>query len=106
LIYINSDGEIVLNHVESKKILDALRMLCKGKSEPIIELCKIIGDETDEYHDMSAYSNLLKSSISSILNKEEEKEILSLFSSGGTTALADKLKGVEDFKLISFLIIR
>jgi hypothetical protein len=106
LVYINSDGEIVLNHVESKKILDALRMLCKGKSEPIIELCKIIGDETDEYHDMSAYSNLLKSSISSILNKEEEKEILSLFSSGGTTALADKLKGVEDFKLISFLIIR
>lgn len=106
LVYINSDGEIVLNHVESKKILDALRMLCKGKSEPIIELCKIIGDETDEYHDMSAYSNLLKSSISSILNKEEEKEILSLFSSGGTTALADKLKGAEDFKLISFLIIR
>jgi hypothetical protein len=106
LVYINSDGEIVLNHVESKKILDALRMLCKGKSEPIIELCKIIGDETDEYHDMSPYSNLLKSSISSILNKEEEKEILSLFSSGGTTALADKLKGVEDFKLISFLIIQ
>lgn len=106
LVYINSDGEIILNHVESKKILDALRMLCKGKSEPIIELCKIIGDETDEYHDMSAYSNLLKSSISSILNKEEEKEILSLFSSGGTTALAEKLKGVEDFKLISFLIIR
>jgi hypothetical protein len=106
LVYINSDGEIVLNHVESKKILDALRMLCKGKSEPIVELCKIIGEETDEYHDMSPYSNLLKSSISAILNKEEEKEILSLFSSGGTTALADKLKGVEDFKLISFLIIR
>jgi len=106
LVYIKSDGEIILNHIESKKILDALRMLSKGKSEPIIELCKIVGEETDEYHDMSSYSNLLKSAISSILNKEEEKEILSLFSSGGTTALADKLKGIEDFKLVSFLIIR
>ncbi|MHA7102535.1 helicase-related protein [Roseivirga pacifica] len=106
LVYIKKDGELVLNHVESKKILDAMRMLCKGQSQPIEKLCSELSDETDDYHNMSEYSELLKTSIGSILQTEEEKEILSLFKSGGTTALQDKIKGIEDFKLISFLIVR
>jgi hypothetical protein len=55
---------------------------------------------------MDAYSLLLKQSITTILQTEEEKEVLSLFKAGGTTALKDKIKGIEDFKLISFLIVR
>ena len=106
LVYIKDSGELLLNHIESKKILDAMRMLCKGRNEPLIDLCKSLSESTDEYHDMSNYSNLLKQSIGTILQTEEEKEVLSLFKSGGTTALKDKLKGIEDFNLISFLIIR
>ena len=106
LVYIKDSGELLLNHIESKKILDAMRMLCKGKNEPLIDLCKSLSESTDEYHDMSSYSNLLKQSIGTILQTEEEKEVLSLFKSGGTTALKDKLKGIEDFNLISFLIVR
>ena len=106
LVYIKDSGELLLNHIESKKILDAMRMLCKGKNEPLIDLCKSLSESTDDYHDMSNYSNLLKQSIGTILQTEEEKEVLSLFKSGGTTALKDKLKGIEDFNLISFLIIR
>jgi hypothetical protein len=55
---------------------------------------------------MTKYSSILKQSIKAILNKEDEKEIHSLFRSGGTTALADKLKGIEDFKLVTFLIVQ
>jgi hypothetical protein len=106
LVYINESGELKLNHIESKKILDAVRMLCKGKSEPLEDICKILNEETDEYHHMDFYSNLLKKSIGSILNTEEEKEVLSLFKSGGTTTLKEKFKGIEDFKLVSFLIVR
>ena len=106
MVYINNSGELFLNHVDSKKSLDAVRMLCKGRSEPIVELCQSVAKETDDYHDMHGYSELLKKSIGSILQVEEEKEILSLFKSGGTTALQDKIKGMEDFKLISFLIVR
>jgi len=106
LIYIKSEGELFLNHVESKKILDAIRMLAKGKTEPLADLCRALSEETDEYHSMDAYSQLLKQSIGSILRTEEEKEVFSLFKAGGTTALRDKFKGVEDFKLISFLIVR
>ncbi len=49
---------------------------------------------------------LLKQSIGTILRTEEEKEVFSLFKAGGTIALKDKFKGIEDFKLISFLIVR
>jgi SNF2 family DNA or RNA helicase len=106
LVYIKTTGELCLSHVESKKILDAMRLLCKGIKEPLVDLCKLLSEETDEYHNMDAYSVLLKQSISSILQTEEEKEVLSLFKAGGTTALKDKIKGIEDFKLISFLIVR
>ncbi len=105
LVYINHSGELILGHPDSKKILDALRMLCKGIEQPIVDLCKELSQQTDEYHDMSAYSQLLKKSIQTIIQAEEQKEILSLFKAGGTTALKDKLKGIEDFKLVSFLIV-
>lgn len=105
LVYMKMSGELVLNHVESKKILDAIRMLCKGKTEPIEEVCEELSEQTDDYHEMDEYSSLLKHSIRTILQKEDEKEILSLFKSGGTTALQEKIKGIEDFKLVSFLIV-
>jgi hypothetical protein len=106
LVYIRKSGELFLNHIDSKKILDAMRMLCKGQSEPLADLCKTLNEETDDYHDMDAYSLLLKQSITSIVRNEEEKEISSLFKAGGTTALKDKLKGMEEFQLVTFLIVR
>lgn len=106
LVYIDNDGKLAYNHIDSKKILDAVRMLCKGVNEPMLELCEKVAKETDDYHDMVSYSNLLRKSIGTILETEEEKEILSLFKTGGTTVMKDKFKGVEDFKLISFLIIK
>ncbi|WP_461532977.1 C-terminal helicase domain-containing protein [Sinomicrobium sp.] len=106
LVYIDRDGKLLFNHIDSKKILDAVRMLCKGVREPIIALCEQVNKETDEYHNMTFYSDLLKKSIGTILDTEEEKEVLSLFKSGGTNVIKDKFKGIEDFKLISFLIVK
>lgn len=106
LVYIKSSGDIALKHVDPKKILDAMRMLCKGKTEPLADLCKKLNEETDDYHEMDFYSDLLKKSIGSILQTEEEKEVKSLFKSGGTTALGVKIQGIEDFSLISFLIVK
>lgn len=106
LVYMDEDGHFFYNHIDSKKILDAVRLLCKGISEPIVELCEQINRETDDYHNMSLYSDVLKKSIGTILETEEKKEVLSLFKSGGTTILKNSIKGIEDFKLISFLIVK
>ncbi|MCG2792162.1 MAG: ATP-dependent helicase, partial [Weeksellaceae bacterium] len=106
LVYINNEGKLLFNHIESKKILDAIRMLSKGIKEPITSLCEVVYRETEEYHNMSVYSELLKKSISTILDTEDEKEVLSLFKSGGTHVMKEKFKGIEDFKLISFFIVK
>ncbi len=106
LVYLKEDEEVVYSHIDSKKILDAIRLLAKGVKEPLINLAAELANETDDYRNMTLYSDLLKKSISSILETEEEKDILSLFKAGGTSALSNKFKGLEDFKLISFLIVK
>lgn len=106
LVYIHDDGNVFIHHIDTKKILDAIRFLCKGKNEPLQDLCAQTIKETNDYKNMDKYSSLLRSAIGSILKTEEEKDILSLFRSGGTTALRDKFKGIEDFKLITFLIVK
>lgn len=106
LVYIRQNGEVLLNHIDAKKILDIIRLVSKGKTEPLQLLCEDFSKETNEYKNMSEYSLLLQKSIASILKTEEEKDLLSLFKSGGTTALGEKIKGIEDFKLISFFVLR
>ena len=55
---------------------------------------------------MDKYSKLLEDAIKSIINVNEESDIDSLFSAGGTTALMKSIKGLDDFELISFVVIR
>lgn len=106
MVYIKDNGEVKFGHIDGKKTLDVFRMLCKDKKEPLVEVCKSFEVETSAYRDMSKYSNLLKKSIGSIVETEEEKEVLSLFKAGGTASGKSQIKGIEDFKLISFLVIR
>ena len=106
LVFIKENGEIVYNHADAKKTLDCIRLVCKGIHEPLVELCRDFSEGTNDYREMDMYSGLLQKSIASILKTEEEKDILSLFKSGGTTALQSKIKGIEDFKLISFVVIK
>lgn len=106
LVYIRENGEVIYSHSDAKKILDIMRYLSKGIKEPITNLCGELSAETDDYRKMDKYSGLLQKSIASILKTEESKDIQSLFKSGGTTALVDKIKGIEDFKLVSFFIVK
>jgi SNF2 family DNA or RNA helicase len=106
LVYMGEDGEVIANHLDVKKTLDYLRALCRGKSEPIMEACRSFNEETKDGKKMDKYSMLLEETIRSIVQVKEESDLDSLFSSGGTTALIDTIKGLEDFELISFVVIR
>lgn len=55
---------------------------------------------------MEHYSDLLQQAIGSIVSIKEERDIDSLFSVGETTALRGEIKGLDDFELITLLIIR
>lgn len=51
-------------------------------------------------------NNIADEAINSIVSIKEESDIDSLFSVGETTALRGEIKGLDDFELITFLIIR
>ena len=39
MVYIRTDGDIICDYLELKSILDNLRLLCRGKKEPISPCC-------------------------------------------------------------------
>ena len=106
MVYISEEGEIVCDYLNPKKLLDTMRLLCRGKSEPVMELCKQFNQETDDGHNMAEVSELLSEAINSIIDAKEESDIDSLFKSGGTTALLSAVSGLDDFELICFLVVK
>lgn len=105
LVYIKEDGEILSNHLNVKHTLDILRIISKGKSNPIKSAYNIFNEFTNDGKDMKLYSSLLSQSIDSIINIKEENDIDSLFRTGGTTMLKNNIKGLEDFELITFMVV-
>lgn len=106
MVYISEDGEIVCDYLNPKKLLDIMRLLCRGKSEPEMELCRQFNQETDDGRNMGEVSQLLSEAINSIIDAKEESDIDSLFKSGGTTALLSAVSGLDDFELICFLVVK
>ena len=106
MVYIGIDGEVICDYLNPKKILDDIRLLCRGKKEPIKELCHRFNKETKDGKDMSEMSELLSEAIDSIINCKEESDIDSLFSAGGTSALMSNVSGLDDFELICFLVVK
>lgn len=106
MVYIADDGTVICDHLQPKKLLDVMRHVCKGQDKPDKARCAIINKETCDGRKMQHYSDLLANAIDSIITVKEESDIDSLFSVGETTALLGEVKGLDDFELITFLIIR
>ena len=105
MVYIGVDGEIICDYLNPKKLLDDVRLLCRGKKEPI-EVYTIFNEETEDGRNMSEMSDLLSDAINSIIDVKEESDIDSLFSAGGTSALMSDVSGLDDFELICFLVVK
>lgn len=106
MVYIGIDGEVICDYLNPKKMLDDIRLLCRGKKEPIKELCQRFNEETDDGRNMTEMSELLSEAINSIIDCKEESDIDSLFSAGGTSALMSAVSGLDDFELICFLVVK
>ena len=106
MVYIGMDGEVICDYLNPKKLLDAIRLLCRGKKQPIKKLYQKFNEETDDGKNMGEMSELLSEAINSIINCKEESDIDSLFAEGGTSALLSAVSGLDDFELICFLVIK
>lgn len=106
MVYISEDGEIICDYLNPKKLLDTMRMLCKGEAKPITDLYRIFNEQTSDGRNMQYVSKLLNETINSIIDVKEENDIDSLFISGGTSALLSQINGLDDFELICFLVVK
>lgn len=106
MVYISNEGEIVCDHLSPKQMLDKMRLLCKGKTEPISEVYRQFNKDTRDGKNMSQYSKLLGEAIASIIEVKEESDIDSFLGGGQVSFLSNEIKGLDDFELICFLVVR
>lgn len=106
MVYIGQDSDVIVNHLEPKDLLDRLRMLCKGKSKPIMELCRKFNAETRDGQRMGTYSRLLGDAISSLIKTKETTDLFSFLDGDTGSLFGNEVKGLDDFELICFLIVR
>ena len=106
MVYISKDSEIICDHLDPKGLLDRLRHLCRGKSEPIMELCRKFNGETRDGKHMGTYSRLLGDAISSLIKTKETTDLFSFLDGDSSALFGNEVRGLDDFELICFLIIR
>ncbi len=105
LVYVADTGEVLLNFPQAKKILDLLKKLSLGRSHPDMEAVKRFNTITLNATDMNHYQNLLAKAVAAITGKAEEKGVESLFHRGGTALSKESFQGMDDFEVVSYLII-
>ena len=106
MVYLSDEGEILVDHLSPKQLLDIMRLSCKGRTEPVLDLCHAFNRETANGRKMQHYSHLLQKAVASIVEQKEQGDLESLFSFGETSALVDDIRGLDDFELICFLVVK
>ena len=105
LVYLGEDGNVIADHTEAKHLLDLIRAGCRPYDQPLADVVRAFNAATGEGADMGRYSALLTDAIHSMIDITEERDIDSLFTGGGTTALTQTIAGLDDFELIAFIAV-
>ena len=106
MVYISNEGEVICDHLSPKAMLDKMRFLCKGKTEPIAEVYREFNKETRDGRDMSKFSHLLGDAIASVIQVKDESDIDSFLGGNQVNFLSNEIKGLDDFELICFLVVK
>jgi len=105
LIHVGEAGSVVLPYSQAKPILDRLKRLAFGRDQPDAPLCDRFDRSTRQGKDMSSVQDLLAHAVASVAGKKEERAVASLFAPGGTHAIKGEFAGINDFEVVTFLVI-
>lgn len=106
MVYISKDSEVIVDHLDPKDLLDRMRHLCRGKSAPLLELCRKFNAETRDGQRMGTYSRLLGDAIFSLIKVKESTDLFSFLDGDTGSLFGNEVRGLDDFELICFLIIK
>ncbi len=105
LVHVGDDGAVLLPYTQAKRILDRLKRLAIGRVLPDAGACARFDKATKHGEDMRHAQKLLAASVASVVGKNEERAVASLFSPGGTHAIKGEFAGSNDFEVLAFLIV-
>ena len=106
MVFISKDSEVIVDHLDPKDLLDRMRHLCRGKSAPLLELCRKFNAETRDGQRMGTYSRLPGDAISSLIKVKESTDLFSFLDGDTGSLFGNEVRGLDDFELICFLIVR
>ena len=106
MVYISDEGEVVVDHLHPKDLLDKMRLLCKPMTKPDVKLCSLFNKETRDGLKMEKYSDLLSKAINSIISVKEQSNIDSFLEGFVGELFEERFVGLDDFELICFLVIK
>ena len=106
LVHVGDDGAVLLPYPQAKKILDRLKRVCLGRDLPDAGACARYDKATKDGEDMRQAQKLLVAAVASVAGKSEERAVASLFTPGGTHALAGEFAGIDDFEVVAYLVVQ
>lgn len=106
MVYISKDSEVIVDHLDPKGLLDRMRHLCRNRTEPIPDLCRRFNAETRDGRHMGTYSRLLGDAITSLVRTKETTDLFSFLDGANGSLFGNEVRGLDDFELICFLIIK
>lgn len=105
LVHVGADGTVLLPFTQAKAVLDRLKRVCGGRDAPDAEACDRFDKDTQRGEDMTSARKLLSAAVASVIGKNEERAVASLFTPGGTHALQGEFAGINDFEVIAFFVL-
>ncbi len=105
LVHVGEDDTVVLPYTQAKQILDRLKRLSLGRDLPDASAGAAFDKTTKNGEDMRAAQRLLAAAVASIVGKNQERAVASLFSPGGTHAIKGEFAGINDFEVLAYLVV-
>jgi len=108
LVYIRDDNSVRYNYTNAKQILEIFRLLCQGQKEPYDALCDLFNSETNNGKQMQKHADLLKQSVKEIVHVFKKRSSHKLTSDRSALVIpkTKQAKDIENFELVSWLIVR
>ena len=105
LVHVGEEGTIHLPYTQAKQILDRLKRLSLGRELPDNAAWSRFDRATKNGAEMRTAQRQLSAAVASIVGKNEERAVASLFAPGGTHALKGEFAGSNDFEVVAFLVV-
>jgi hypothetical protein len=105
LVHVGDDGTVLLAYTQAKQLLDRLKRLCLGRDLPDAGACARFDRDSKQGDDMRAAQGLLAAAVASVVGKNKERAVASLFIPGGTHAMKGEFAGINDFEVLAYLVV-